>query len=74
MFNKLRLKLTFINVAYYIMALFTVLITGTFMLTNYGVNQGSYHVMSKLSQRKLGLASLQIFQNASVSIPQQSLV
>ena len=49
MFNKLRLKLTFINVAI-IMALFTVLITGTFMLTNYGVNQGSYHVMSKLSE------------------------
>lgn len=49
MFNKLRLKLTFINVAI-IMALFSILITGTFMLTNYGVNQGSYHVISKLSE------------------------
>ena len=48
MFNKLRLKLTLINVTI-IMALFAILITGTFLLMNYSVMQGSYYMLNQLS-------------------------
>lgn len=48
MFHKLRLKLTFINVSI-ILTLFILLISCTYFLYDYGITQGSYHIMEKIS-------------------------
>lgn len=48
MFNKLRLKLTLINVSI-ILTLFILLLSCTYILYDYGITQGSYHIMERIS-------------------------